>query len=112
MADPSNLCDTFSWLALTKYDAINDIYRRAVGALKDYVDHINWSQMSQKDANQVHAYCDQMHQSIRQAMLIMLYSYLETDLNLMGNHFFPDYKSKVDAEKKGDGTVKAQLRGK
>ena len=108
--DPNNPGDNISSL-LSKHNAINDMYRRAEDALDGEIGGIDWRQMRPEVAKAEHDYCEQMRQSIRQAVLIMLYSYLEAGMDLIGNRFVTDYTKEIAKEKKkGDGNFKTRLR--
>ena len=108
MADPNDLRDKINDL-LKKHDAINDIYRRAEDALTAEMNAIDWSQMRPDDRGDTRKYCEHMYQSIRQAMLILLYSCLEKGIDLVGNQSIEMYARKVE-KKKGEGGLKARLR--
>jgi len=110
MADPDRLGDNISSL-LRAHDAIHEIYRRAEDALEEEIGGIDWGQMRREIAKAEQDYCEQMHQSIRQAVLIMLCSYLEAGMDLIGNRFVTDYTKKMEKEtKRRDGNLKARLR--
>ncbi len=110
MADPNSPGDNISSL-LRAHDAIHEIYRRAEDALEEEIGGIDWSQMRPEDAKAEQDYCEQMRQSVRQAVLIMLYSYLEAGMDLIGNRFVTEYTTKIAKEKKKrDGDFKARLR--
>jgi hypothetical protein len=108
--DPNNPGDNISSL-LSKHNAINDMYQRAEDALDGEIRGIDWRQMRPEVAAVEREYCEQMHQSIRQAVFIVLYSYLEAGMDLIGNRFVTDYRNEMAKEKKkGDGNFKARLR--
>jgi hypothetical protein len=110
MADPNSPGDNISSL-LRAHDAIHEIYRRAEDALEEEMRGVDWSQMRPEDAKAERDFCEQMRQSIRQAVLIMLYSYLEAGMDLIGKRFVTDYTKKKKAEEKTrDGDFKARLR--
>lgn len=109
MADPNDLRDKINDL-LKKHDAINDIYRRAEDASTAEMNAIDWSQMRPEDAADARKYCENMYQSIRQAMLILLYSCLETGIDLVGNRFIGMYAQKLEKKKEGEGGLKTRLR--
>ena len=95
---------------LSKHDAINDVYRRAEDALEEEMDGIDWTHARPEDAKDAKDYCEHMHQSVRQAMLILLYSCLEAGMDLIGNEFITNYESKIRKTKKGEGSFRTRLR--
>ena len=108
MVDQNDLRDKINDL-LRKHDGINGIYRRAEDALIAEMNAIDWDQMRPEDAGDTRKYCEHMYQSIRQAMLILLYSCLETGIDLVGNQFIEMYAQNVKKQK-GEGGLKARLR--
>jgi hypothetical protein len=109
MADPNNPGENIGRL-LNMHDAIHDIYRRAEDALDEEIRRIDRRQMRRQDAREVDDYSEHMRQSIRQAVLIMLYSYLEAGMDLIGNLFVRDYTKEIGKKKKGEGSLKTRLR--
>jgi hypothetical protein len=109
VADPNSPGDNIRSL-LNAHDAIYEIYRRAEEALEEEIGDIDWSQMRPEVAKTEQDYCEQMRQSIRQAVFIMLYSYLEAGMDLIGNRFVTDYTRKLRKAKGEDGGLKARLR--
>ncbi len=103
MADPEESRDHIRSL-FDKHNAIHGIYKRAVEALDKEISDIDASQMRPQEAE----YCEHMRQSLRQAILIMLYSYLEAGMNLIGDLFVRNYKKEIEKKKK-EGGVNARL---
>ncbi len=95
---------------LEKHDGIHAIYQRAEDSLAAEMGSIDWSQTCPEDSENTHKYCEHMYQSIRQAMLVLLCSCLETGIDLIGNEFVESYGQKIAKKKKGEGNLKTRLR--
>jgi hypothetical protein len=94
MANPNNPGDNINGL-FNMHNAIHEMYRRAEDALDEEIGRIDCSQMRRQDAKEVRDYSEHMRQSIRQAVLIMLYSYLEAGMDLIGNLFVRGYTKEI-----------------
>jgi hypothetical protein len=108
MANQNDVRDEVSDL-LKRLDSISGIYKRAEHALTAEMSTIDLRRVRPEDAEDARKHCEHMYQSTRQAMLILLYSCLETGMDLVGNQFIGMYTPNVKKEK-GEGSLKARLR--